>query len=364
MRGIHALLYIGIRDPQSKSERYRSDSWRFRPNFLETAFDQTTWSPRSYTERREVDALLKRDQTVRLEAKDGDLEGPLLVSGPELAMEAFKSNYDEEELPVHDSLFEMAAPKSRTFGIAIARNGIAKHGNKRFYFPDNIYLDICNTNTAEGLERLSNRVWDWLGTDLILELLDFDWVRHPLDWKGFELQPRVRAVGEFNWFPSHGELELSGREWPWFGEWDTFRLERDKLMRLVTAFQAGRWSDEHSKLLAAEMDDKVSVVPMNSGPWDTIELDPEDFGQRPQWADQVIDIRVMTGIWALPYVELDLALQSAKHPARCPDCGRFLPQEPRRHSDRRCDECRDTRRRSHERKRARKYRAKRPPLPN
>ena len=147
-------------------------------------------------------------------------------------------------------------------------------------------------------------------------------------------------------------------------EWSTFRLERDKLMRLVTAFQDGRWSDEYSKLLAAEMDDKTSVVPMNSGPWDTIELDPEDFGQRPQWTDQVIDIRVMTGIWALPYVELDLALQSAKHPARCPDCGCFLPQEPRRHSDRRCDQCRISLRRSRSRERSRKYRANHRPSTN
>ena len=255
--------------------------------------------------------------------------------------------------------FQIAAPKSRTFGIVIARNGIAKHGSKRFRFPDDIYLDICNTHDVDALEHLNDRVWEWLGTDLILELLTFDWVRHPLDCGRFKLRPRARVIGERTYSPPRGDWEPKRREWPWFGEWDTFQLERDKLLSLVTAFQAGRWSDEHSKLLAAEMDDKTSVVPMNSGPWDTIELDPEDFGQRPQWTDQVIDIRVMTGIWALPYVQLDLDLQSAKHPAQCPDCGRFLPQEPRRHSDRRCDECRDIRKRSHERKRARKYRAKR-----
>ena len=113
MRGTDALLYIGIRDPQSKSERNRPDSWRFRPNFLESAFDRTTWSPRSYTERREVDALLKRDQTVRLEAKDGGLEGPLLVSGPELALEAFRSNYDEEELPVQRLPLLHGSPKEQ-----------------------------------------------------------------------------------------------------------------------------------------------------------------------------------------------------------------------------------------------------------
>ena len=372
MRGEHAILYGRIADPRRFTKAQLAQSWRTPRSMQELKFNLSYgFAGTANVTDDEVKAFEAHYSSLDKEFRKLVNRYPVLGSSPEVEPEAL-SPIDQKREAILDTLFQSGDPTGVTFCILISPNGTASAGRWYFPFPEHFFLSICNTQNQQEFYDLNEEVWSWLDPLEAQRLASVEWIPSGI------IRPRRLDDPEWNpytnwdieqgpsWYKTWDPIKEA---WSWFGDWDTFQSEQRKLRSLVTAFQKGEWSEDHSDALTVEVADKTSVVPMDQAPWLTMDWPVEDFEAKNRWTGQEnagpehdytvrpINARLIHGIWGLPYIELGNAIRHASRPALCPDCGLFLPQVPRRHSDRRCDECRSSLKRNRDRERSKRYRA-------